>query len=66
MKTNKKLYLVLGITAIQIIIALQNMVPIEINVLFWKFHLPLVLVVMIPLFIGVLIGILFINKKKEN
>jgi len=60
--------LVIGgiILLLQIIIALQNIDPIHVTVLFWSFRLPLVLVVMIPLVAGGIIGFLFAQWKRRR
>lgn len=63
---NKRLFIGGFIMLVQIIIALQNMEPIEISVLFWEFRLPLVLVVMIPLLAGGLIGFLFAQWRRRQ
>jgi len=63
---NKRLIIGGLIMLVQVIIALQNMEPIEINALVWEFRLPLVLVVMIPLVVGGLIGYLFAQWRRRQ
>jgi len=63
---NKKLIIVILVTILQIVIALQNVTPIEVNVLVWTFNLPLILIVMIPLFIGLTIGVLINHLRKRK
>ena len=63
---NKKLIIVILVTILQIVIALQNITPIEVNVLVWTFNLPLILIVMIPLFIGLTIGVLINHLRKRK
>ena len=69
---NKRLILGSIIVVLQIVIGLQNIEPIKISVFFWDFKIPLILIVMLPLFLGLLLGVLFVhrrhmlNKKKNN
>jgi len=55
-----------SILVLQLIIALQNIDPIHVTVLFWSFRMPLVLVVMIPLIVGGIIGFLFAQWKRRR
>lgn len=51
--------IVICIAVIITILAMQNITPVELQFLFWKFSLPVVLVIGITLVLGFIIGYVF-------
>jgi len=66
----KKFLAALFITVIIILFAVQNAEIISINILFWSFSISLAVILIICIFCGALVGVLFalisVKKKAEE
>jgi uncharacterized integral membrane protein len=61
-----KLIIILIITVLLIIFAIQNAETVKVKLWFWQADIPGALLIVICIGIGILFGLLLINPKKEE